>query len=145
LLEADATFEKYGIDSLVVTEILGALERDFGSLPSILMMDRITIGQLADYFVDEQGEKLRLVLQSHAGGPLPELSVATASHGGHGRGIPQRSEPTGEHQRRTVGTALSAPANPPRTGFAPQSPGEDLSTSEIDLALEQILNEPPNS
>jgi polyketide synthase PksN len=69
-LDPEATFETYGIDSLVVLELNRAFEADFGGLPTTLLFERITIAQLAQYFIAEHGLALRRLLGEPA--PLDE-------------------------------------------------------------------------
>lgn len=47
------TFERVGVDSLVGMQIIKRLEEDFGSLPSTLLFEYMTVQMLAQYFVTE--------------------------------------------------------------------------------------------
>ncbi|GGU43727.1 hypothetical protein GCM10010211_03950 [Streptomyces albospinus] len=47
LLDAKATFENYGVDSLVALTLTKELEPDFGPLPTTLLFEHITIERLA--------------------------------------------------------------------------------------------------
>ncbi|CAM5515569.1 Polyketide synthase PksM [Streptomyces alboniger] len=47
LLDARATFENYGVDSLVVLSLTKELEQEYGPLPSTLLFEHITIERLA--------------------------------------------------------------------------------------------------
>ena len=58
-IQADKTFEVYGVDSLVVVELTNKLELEFGSLPSTLLFEYQTPRRLAEYFVREHGGRLR--------------------------------------------------------------------------------------
>jgi acyl transferase domain-containing protein/enoyl-CoA hydratase/carnithine racemase/acyl carrier protein/SAM-dependent methyltransferase len=61
-LDPDATFETFGVDSLVGLHIVDRLERDLGPLPATLLFDHLTIDRLAAHLVTERGERLaRLV------------------------------------------------------------------------------------
>ena len=81
-LGTETPFDQLGIDSLVAAEILATLEKDFGPLPSILMLDRLTIGQLSDYFTVEKAEALRSLLrlenESKAGTSVPTTLTGPA-------------------------------------------------------------------
>jgi len=57
-LDNKATFEKYGIDSVVVLNINKQFEQDFGQLPTTLLFEHKTIEQLTDYFLSEHQERL---------------------------------------------------------------------------------------
>nr|ASA76644.1 polyketide synthase [Pyxidicoccus sp. MCy9557] len=57
-----ATFENYGVDSLVNLAVLKRFEKDFGSLPATLLFEHMTIDMLVSYFTTEHGERLRTVL-----------------------------------------------------------------------------------
>ncbi|MBF0224098.1 MAG: SDR family NAD(P)-dependent oxidoreductase [Desulfobacterales bacterium] len=53
-----ATFEQYGIDSLLGAEIIKRLEVDFGKLPATILFEYMTIEKLCEYFLDEHRDKL---------------------------------------------------------------------------------------
>jgi acyl carrier protein len=120
-LETEAPFDKLGIDSLVVAEILAALEKDFGSLPSILLMDRITIGQLSDYFLAEKKASLERVLQLTSGSPkhLEDPAQPSAT-------VPKQGTPDREAASRSISI----------------QPPPDLSDAEVNAQLEQLLEGP---
>ncbi|MET9544856.1 SDR family NAD(P)-dependent oxidoreductase [Streptomyces sp. NPDC006627] len=54
LLDPKATFENYGIDSLVVLSLTKELEREYGPLPSTLLFEHITIERLARHLAARQ-------------------------------------------------------------------------------------------
>ncbi|OCQ18830.1 hypothetical protein A7985_22710 [Pseudoalteromonas luteoviolacea] len=60
LNEIDTTekLEKYGIDSIVATEITQAFEQDFDTLPKTLFFEYQTIAELAGYFLRDHREKV---------------------------------------------------------------------------------------
>ena len=52
-LEAEVAFEHYGIDSIMIIELNARLELVFGPISKTLLFEVHTLGQLADYFVQE--------------------------------------------------------------------------------------------
>jgi len=84
-LDNKATFEKYGIDSVVVLDINKQFEQDFGQLPTTLLFEHNTIEQLTDYFLSEHQERLSKLFPPPADNlmtenlfhPLPSSEVTT--------------------------------------------------------------------
>ncbi|MFJ2773105.1 amino acid adenylation domain-containing protein [Streptomyces sp. NPDC087300] len=76
----DETFDHYGVDSLLVLSLTRALEERFGPLSKTLFFEYLTIGELADFLVDEHPAVLRdLLVQA----PVPdarEVTVTPAVH-----------------------------------------------------------------
>ena len=70
-IESQATFEKFGVDSLLAMEIIHRLERDFGDLPATLLFEYMTAEKLSEYFVLHHQERLATVIQ-----PQTEISDA---------------------------------------------------------------------
>lgn len=64
LLQKDVTFEKIGVDSLVVLEINKQFMKMVGKVPSTLLFEYNTIELLADFFMQEKKEELKGVLLS---------------------------------------------------------------------------------
>ncbi|MEW6381363.1 MAG: beta-ketoacyl synthase N-terminal-like domain-containing protein, partial [bacterium] len=58
-VDSQSTFEKYGVDSLVVMEINKEFEKDFGSLPPTLLFENMSVDALADYFIKKHEPVLR--------------------------------------------------------------------------------------
>lgn len=58
LINANETYEVYGVDSLIGLEITNRLEKDFGSLPKTLLYERNRLKDLAAYFVKKHREQL---------------------------------------------------------------------------------------
>jgi acyl transferase domain-containing protein/acyl carrier protein len=56
-VDSDAPWERYGIDSLIVTKLNRELGAAFGDLPKTLFFEFQTIDALAAYFVDEHRER----------------------------------------------------------------------------------------
>ncbi|WP_055551911.1 SDR family NAD(P)-dependent oxidoreductase [Streptomyces kanamyceticus] len=57
LLDPKATFENYGIDSLVVLSLTKELEQEYGPLPSTLLFEHITIERLARHLATRHTEE----------------------------------------------------------------------------------------
>src|SRR5205823_10725541 len=48
----DQTFERFGVDSLLVLALTRRLEADFGTLPKTLLFEHNTLRKLADHLAD---------------------------------------------------------------------------------------------
>jgi polyketide synthase PksN len=75
-LDPDATFDLYGIDSLVALEIIRALEADLGPLPATLLFEQVTVGRLALHLVEAHGRALRAVVGTAPEEKTPREPVA---------------------------------------------------------------------
>ncbi|WP_198520502.1 SDR family NAD(P)-dependent oxidoreductase [Kitasatospora sp. CB02891] len=69
-LEPSATFENFGVDSLVSLNIIDRFEQDLGDLPATLLFEHMTIDQLAAHLLAEHGERLTGLL-APAGAAAP--------------------------------------------------------------------------
>ncbi|VWD01686.1 SDR family NAD(P)-dependent oxidoreductase [Burkholderia lata] len=58
VLDPHETFESYGVDSLLGTDILRALKADFADLPSTLLYERLTIAEVAGYLRTERAAEV---------------------------------------------------------------------------------------
>ncbi len=61
-IEAEASFDKYGIDSLMMVRMTNELEKAFGILPKTLFFEYNNINELTRYFQESHAEKLRTIL-----------------------------------------------------------------------------------
>ncbi|WPQ61778.1 SDR family NAD(P)-dependent oxidoreductase [Chitinophaga sancti] len=61
-IDADATFEKFGIDSVMTIQLTGELEKVFGSLSKTLLFEYQTIGTVAEYFATHHPEKIQTLM-----------------------------------------------------------------------------------
>ncbi|SDD61903.1 SDR family NAD(P)-dependent oxidoreductase [Actinokineospora iranica] len=61
-LDEYATFENFGVDSLVSLNIINRFEQDLGDLPSTLLFEHLTIEQLADHLVETHTDALSAVV-----------------------------------------------------------------------------------
>ncbi|MBY0088465.1 SDR family NAD(P)-dependent oxidoreductase [Brevibacillus brevis] len=82
-MEADASLEKYGVDSIVAMQMTKELEKQFGSLPKTLFFEYQTIKELTGYFLENYRESLMrtLGMGENAEAPLtlaqePEATIA---------------------------------------------------------------------
>jgi len=57
-LNARAAFEKYGIDSISIMDLNAQLEKDFDSLPKILLFEHNSIDKLANYLIGNYSGRL---------------------------------------------------------------------------------------
>ena len=62
----DATYEVYGVDSLLGIEITTRLEKDFGTLSKTLLYERNCINDLADYFQKKYSAVLQKLVNPNA-------------------------------------------------------------------------------
>jgi len=60
---AGATFETYGVDSLMVLELSKRFEKDLGKLPSTLLFEYSSIEALSRYLFETHRERLGHLLQ----------------------------------------------------------------------------------
>ncbi|ASK28886.1 hypothetical protein CEY12_01625 [Chryseobacterium sp. T16E-39] len=57
-LEADTSFEQYGIDSIMITKLTNRLESIFNNIPRTLFFECQTLAEVTEFFVDAYPEKL---------------------------------------------------------------------------------------
>jgi polyketide synthase PksN len=57
-IAASEPFEKFGIDSILVMQLTGELEKVFGSLPKTLFFEYHTLAELTEYFLETYEAKL---------------------------------------------------------------------------------------
>jgi polyketide synthase PksN len=61
-IEADAPMEKYGIDSVMVMQLINQLEKVFGSLSKTLFFEYQNIKELTGYFLESHRDQLTALL-----------------------------------------------------------------------------------
>nr|WP_175959405.1 SDR family NAD(P)-dependent oxidoreductase [Burkholderia pyrrocinia] len=66
-LDPHETFESYGVDSLLGTDVLRALKADFADLPSTLLYERLTIAEVAGYLRTERAAEVARRLTPRSG------------------------------------------------------------------------------
>ncbi|WP_340201871.1 SDR family NAD(P)-dependent oxidoreductase [Ascidiimonas sp. W6] len=60
-IKAHVSFEKYGLDSVMILNITRKLEDQFGELPKTLFFEYLNLDSLSDYFVDNFESKLSTI------------------------------------------------------------------------------------
>jgi acyl transferase domain-containing protein/SAM-dependent methyltransferase/acyl carrier protein len=76
-IDVDASFESYGIDSILVVQLNNALKEVFGEVSSTLFFEYLDIRSLSAYFIDTQKEALTSLLGNDA--PAAEYSPREVS------------------------------------------------------------------
>ncbi len=128
-MEANAPFEKYGIDSIMVMELTNELEKTFGSLPKTLFFEYQSIGELAGYF--QKAHKNRLV----------ELLGADNNEGAY-----KRSENSKSHEIDETQTDIPSTGHKRRRFVISQDEHRDEKTSKaLDVAIIGISGRYPGA
>ncbi|MCZ0971644.1 acyl carrier protein [Streptomyces albulus] len=70
-VDVDESFERYGIDSLLVMSLTRRLEEHFGPLSKTLFFEYLTVRELAGYFTAKHPEALAAALGTDAPGGAP--------------------------------------------------------------------------
>ena len=83
-LDANATYDVYGIDSLVVTDITRRLETDFGELPATLLFQFGTIAKLSAHLAAQHAEACARVTAQARAVTAPAAVFGTAVASGEG-------------------------------------------------------------
>lgn len=73
VIDGKSNFEKYGVDSLMVTEITKKFEKDFGKLPSTLLFEYISVDALTEYFVKNHSKTLEVKMMANTKPTLNNL------------------------------------------------------------------------
>lgn len=63
-IDSDASFERYGADSILLTELTNQLENQFGALSNTLLYEYQTLNELADYFLQHHANKVADLYQA---------------------------------------------------------------------------------
>ncbi|MBD2610773.1 SDR family NAD(P)-dependent oxidoreductase [Nostoc punctiforme FACHB-252] len=77
-IEADEPFQSYGIDSILVVQITGALQEKFPGIHSTLLFEVQTLGELVNYFLEYRRSDLMGQLSSN-GESAATLAANTVS------------------------------------------------------------------
>nr|AEC04356.1 polyketide synthase [Chitinophaga sancti] len=64
LIDADASLDKYGIDSVLITVLTGKLEKYFGPVSKTLFFEYQDLRSLTRYFVQTYGDRLSALLET---------------------------------------------------------------------------------
>ncbi|MES2739634.1 MAG: SDR family NAD(P)-dependent oxidoreductase, partial [Pseudomonadota bacterium] len=113
-VSVDAALEEYGIDSVMVLQLTGELEQQFGVLPKTLFYEYQTIRSLAAYFVASHRNKVVELLGMDV--PAPASEKALAPRGRHA--VPKAARTTAARQ-----------------GGAGAASGADVVESACDIAV----------
>jgi polyketide synthase PksL len=76
-INADETYEVYGVDSVIGLGITTRLEKDFGTLPKTLLYERNRLRDLANYFIKNHQEKLSSLISGFV--PTSEITTSPES------------------------------------------------------------------
>ncbi|ACU62720.1 SDR family NAD(P)-dependent oxidoreductase [Chitinophaga pinensis] len=61
-IESDVTLDKYGIESILMMQLVSHFEKQFGPLPRTLFFEYQTIAELTGYFIAEHNAQLQTIL-----------------------------------------------------------------------------------
>jgi acyl transferase domain-containing protein/acyl carrier protein len=99
-MDADMSLENYGIDSVIIMQLTGRLEKTFGSLSKTLFFEYQSIRDLAGYFQKSYEDKLRALLDSNKAKTQPESGI---SSGKLSAGVQYQNEAaSGSRRKREV-------------------------------------------
>ncbi|UWF51895.1 SDR family NAD(P)-dependent oxidoreductase [Pseudomonas sp. N3-W] len=104
-IDADGSFERYGVDSIMLTELTSQLERTFGSLPNTLLYEHQTVRELSTYFIQQHPAMMRQLLvpeparRSTSSEAAPPIAKAQEPRRQHSRRQPQLTEPAASNSR----------------------------------------------
>lgn len=133
-IESDEPFADYGLDSIMVMEIIHELEKEFGSLTKTLLFEYTTIDTLVPYFVETHKTALYKVLgfAPNASRPLQEKENEKQSPDvRHRSGGEEIKTPPGRSRWRPAdGPQMPAPLSDFRPA-QPEAPPPGLSASEV--------------
>ena len=77
-IDPAAELGEYGIESIQIMELMRLLGKDFESIPGTLFFEYRTVGELAQYFVDDHAERLAELLGVDAGAAVVVAPVVAA-------------------------------------------------------------------
>ncbi|WP_198119457.1 SDR family NAD(P)-dependent oxidoreductase [Massilia rhizosphaerae] len=77
-IDAAASFEKYGINSIMTMNLTAELEKLFGSLPKTLFFEYQTLSELAAYVVRQHRVRLEALFGAPAAAPMPAVPSTPA-------------------------------------------------------------------
>lgn len=64
-IRTDMPFDFYGVDSVMIIEIISDMEKDFGVLSKSLLFEYKNLKELAVYFNENHGEKITQLFETH--------------------------------------------------------------------------------
>ncbi|WP_338925302.1 SDR family NAD(P)-dependent oxidoreductase [Mycetohabitans endofungorum] len=150
-IDSDGSFERYGVDSIILTELTTKLEQSFGSLPNTLLYEYQTVRELSEYFIRHHRDALQ---QRALGEPVNRHTTAkngtTIAEAERVEPIAVATQlPARKRRRRTVQQDTPSTVNSSRelaiVGISGRYPGaEDLETFWHKLAGgEDLISEVP--
>ncbi|CBJ34757.1 type I polyketide synthase [Ralstonia solanacearum] len=143
-IDSDGTFERYGVDSIILTELTAKLEQHFGSLPSTLLYEYQTVRELSGYFADHHREALQRLVCGE-----PANRRTAADNADVGKRAAAAPSPQRHRRNRTSQRGIPSVASQSRDlaiiGLSGRYPGaEDLETFWRRLAGgEDLVSEVP--
>ncbi|TRX76729.1 type I polyketide synthase [Pseudomonas mangiferae] len=142
----DVSFERYGVDSIILAELTVKLEQRFGSLPSTLLYEHQTVDELSRYFIRHHADALQAWVMGD------DRTVRSAPAAERPSPPPSTVAPTSTRRRTRRVTPSEAPAASASAGrdlaivgLSGRFPGaEDLETFWHKLANgEDLITEVP--
>ncbi|KYF88599.1 hypothetical protein BE20_22560 [Sorangium cellulosum] len=106
-LHPSASFETYGLDSMMATRITSRLEDDFGELPKTLLFEHQSLASLARWLVEEHGRKLAALVGAGRTVAVEAPSAPAAVEA-----------PSAPVEAPSAPAAMEAPSAPPRPSSA---------------------------
>jgi acyl transferase domain-containing protein len=128
-IDADAPFENYGLDSVMIANLTREFEAHFGNLPKTLFFEYLTLGELAGYFAEQHAAKLQAILGLGAGETAaPQASAETAA----------RVEATPQRKARNQ-------SRPGRSRFAAAATASPQAVEEDEIAVIGVAGRYPEA
>ncbi|NRD52540.1 SDR family NAD(P)-dependent oxidoreductase [Corallococcus exiguus] len=104
----DATFDAYGVDSLLGLEVRRRFEKDLGRLPSTLLFEQLTVRALAGYLEQHKAAELTRVVGTAGAASVPAPRQETVSFERRpSRGTPSEERPQQAESQDIAITGLS--------------------------------------
>lgn len=88
MIDCDASFGDYGIDSIMILSITRTMEETFGDLPKTLFFEYNNVGELAEYFIANHAKQLRKIFA----GNDKENSNGNAEKSNAERAMPEKED-----------------------------------------------------
>lgn len=79
-VEASVTFEAYGVDSILIHQLNAKLEQALGSVSKTLFFEYRTLGELTDYFVQHDSERITALFTSGDSGRSGSSNFSDSGH-----------------------------------------------------------------
>lgn len=132
-IDSDGSFERYGVDSIILTELTTKLEQSFGSLPNTLLYEYQTVRELSEYFIHHHRDALQ---QRVLGEPVNRRTTAKDE---------QKTEPVAQVEKvAQIAVATQLPARKRRRRTAQQDT-PSMANSSRELAIVGISGRYPGA